>query len=53
VDRSRSDRRWRLAGQPRFGGGALLDPFTARVMRDTPADVVSLELAINPVNTDL
>jgi hypothetical protein len=22
-------------------------------MRDTPADVVSLELAINPVNTDL
>jgi hypothetical protein len=36
-----------------FGGGALLDPFTARVMRDTPADVISLELGINLVNTDL
>lgn len=36
-----------------FGGSALLDPFTARVMRDTPADVVSLKIGINLVNTDL
>ena len=36
-----------------FGGGALLDPFTARVMRDQPADAISLELGINLVNTDL
>jgi hypothetical protein len=36
-----------------FGGGALLDPFTARVMRDTPADLISVKLGINVVNTDL
>jgi hypothetical protein len=36
-----------------FGGGALLDPFTARVMRDQPADAISLELGINLVNADL
>ena len=36
-----------------FGGSALLDPFTARVMRDTPADVISLKIGINLVNTDL
>lgn len=36
-----------------FGGGALLDPFTARTMRDTPADVVSVKLGINLVNADL
>lgn len=36
-----------------FGGGALLDPFVGRVLRDTPADVVSLELGINLVNADL
>ncbi|WP_246065017.1 SGNH/GDSL hydrolase family protein [Aeromicrobium piscarium] len=36
-----------------FGGSALLDPFVARVMRDTPADVVSVELGINIVNADL
>ena len=36
-----------------FGGSALLDPFTARVLRDQPADVISLELGINVVNTDL
>lgn len=36
-----------------FGGSALLDPFTARAMRDTPADVISLKLGINLVNADL
>lgn len=36
-----------------FGGSALLDPFTARAMRDTPADLVSLKIGINLVNTDL
>ena len=36
-----------------FGGSALLDPFTARTMRDTPADLVSLKIGINLVNTDL
>ncbi|MDX3355285.1 SGNH/GDSL hydrolase family protein [Streptomyces sp. ME01-24h] len=35
-----------------FGGGALLDPFTARAMRDTPADLISLKIGINIVNTD-
>jgi hypothetical protein len=36
-----------------YGGGALLDPFVARTVRDTPADVISLELGINLVNQDL
>ncbi|RFU88183.1 lipase [Streptomyces triticagri] len=36
-----------------FGGGALLDPFTARAMRDTPADLISVKLGINLVNADL
>jgi len=36
-----------------FGGNALLDPFTARTMRDLPADLLSLKLGINLVNTDL
>lgn len=36
-----------------FGGSALLDPFVARVLRDTPADLISLKLGINLVNTDL
>ena len=35
-----------------FGGSALLDPFTARVMRDTPADLISVKIGINLVNTD-
>ncbi|MCE7080466.1 GDSL-type esterase/lipase family protein [Streptomyces sp. ST2-7A] len=35
-----------------FGGGALLDPFTARTMRDTPADLISIKMGINLVNTD-
>lgn len=36
-----------------FGGGALLDPFTARLLRDSPADVISVAVGINLVNTDL
>jgi hypothetical protein len=36
-----------------FSGNALLDPFVARVMRDTPADLISLKIGINLVNTDL
>jgi hypothetical protein len=36
-----------------LGGSALLDPFVARVVRDAPADLVSLEIGINLVNTDL
>ncbi|MEV7420150.1 GDSL-type esterase/lipase family protein [Streptomyces sp. NPDC089919] len=35
-----------------FSGSALLDPFTARTIRDTPADLISLKLGINLVNTD-
>jgi hypothetical protein len=36
-----------------LGGSALLDPFTARTMRDAPADLLSVKLGINLVNTDL
>jgi lysophospholipase L1-like esterase len=36
-----------------FGGSALLDPFVARAMRDTPADLISLKIGINLVNTDV
>ncbi|RCK70983.1 lipase [Desertihabitans brevis] len=36
-----------------LGGNALLDPFLARVLRDTPADVISVKLGINVVNVDL
>ncbi len=36
-----------------FGGNALLDPFVARAMRDTPADLISVKLGINLVNLDL
>ncbi|MEV3853836.1 GDSL-type esterase/lipase family protein [Streptomyces sp. NPDC050095] len=36
-----------------FGGAALLDPFTARAMRDTPADLISVKIGINVVNYDL
>lgn len=35
-----------------FGGSALVDPFMARVIRDTPADVISVKLGINVVNSD-
>ncbi|TCP46299.1 GDSL-like lipase/acylhydrolase family protein [Tamaricihabitans halophyticus] len=36
-----------------FSGSALLDPFTARTLRDTPADLISVKLGINIVNADL
>jgi lysophospholipase L1-like esterase len=36
-----------------LGGSALLDPFTARTVRDTPADLISLKIGINLVNADL
>lgn len=36
-----------------FGGNALLDPFTARAMRDTRADFISVKMGINLVNLDL
>jgi hypothetical protein len=35
-----------------LGGSALLDPFTARAMRDTPADLISVKIGINIVNQD-
>lgn len=35
-----------------FSGSALVDPFVGRVIRDLPADVISLKLGINVVNTD-
>jgi len=36
-----------------FGGSALLDPFVARVMRDTPAARISVKMGINLVNLDV
>ncbi|MFD8524276.1 GDSL-type esterase/lipase family protein [Streptomyces capillispiralis] len=36
-----------------LGGSALLDPFTARAMRDTPADLISVKIGINLVNADV
>ncbi|MFJ2776827.1 MULTISPECIES: GDSL-type esterase/lipase family protein [unclassified Kitasatospora] len=36
-----------------LSGNALLDPFTARALRDTPADLISVKIGINLVNTDL
>ncbi|MET7640104.1 GDSL-type esterase/lipase family protein [Streptomyces sp. NPDC005438] len=36
-----------------MSGSALLDPFTARTLRDTPADVISVKFGINLVNADL
>ncbi|MFG2004671.1 GDSL-type esterase/lipase family protein [Spirillospora sp. NPDC048911] len=33
-----------------LGGNAMLDPFTARTIRDLPADLISLKLGINVVN---
>lgn len=35
-----------------FGGSAMLDPFMARLIRDQQADVISLEVGINIVNSD-
>jgi hypothetical protein len=36
-----------------FGGSALADPFAARVIRNTPADFISVKLGINLVNLDV
>ncbi|NVK81002.1 GDSL-type esterase/lipase family protein, partial [Streptomyces morookaense] len=36
-----------------LSGNALLDPFVARVVRDTPADLISVKIGINVVNADL
>lgn len=36
-----------------FSGNALLDPFTARTIRDTPADLISVKIGINLTNADL
>ena len=36
-----------------LSGSALLDPFTARAMRDTEADLLSVKIGINIVNADL
>lgn len=36
-----------------LGGSALLDPFTARTIRDTAADKISIKIGINLVNADL
>jgi hypothetical protein len=36
-----------------LGGSALLDPFVARTIRDTPADLISIKIGINLVNADL
>lgn len=35
-----------------FGGSAMLDPLTARTMRDLPADLLSVKIGINVVNAD-
>lgn len=35
-----------------FGGSAVVDPFMARVIRDAPADAISVKLGINVVNLD-
>ncbi|WP_029896020.1 GDSL-type esterase/lipase family protein [Nocardia brasiliensis] len=34
-------------------GNCLLDPFVARTIRDTPADLISLKLGINLVSSDV
>ena len=36
-----------------FGGNSLLDQFTARSIRDLPADIISVKIGINLVNADL
>ncbi|WP_049559322.1 SGNH/GDSL hydrolase family protein [Nonomuraea sp. SBT364] len=42
---------WRLRNLS-FGGNAQLDPFVARMIRDTPADLITLKVGINLVNVD-
>jgi hypothetical protein len=36
-----------------FSGSMMLDPFVARVMRDLPADLLSVKIGINLVNGDV
>lgn len=36
-----------------FSGSMMLDPFVARVLRDLPADLLSVEIGINLVNGDV
>lgn len=36
-----------------FGGNALLDPFVAQAISSAPADLISVKIGINLVNTDL
>jgi GDSL-like lipase/acylhydrolase family protein len=36
-----------------FSGSAMVDPFAARVLRDAPADLISVKLGINVVNGDV
>ncbi|WP_022891551.1 SGNH/GDSL hydrolase family protein [Agromyces subbeticus] len=36
-----------------FSGNAMLDPFTARTMRDAAADLISVKVGINLVNGDV
>ncbi|MDX2838306.1 SGNH/GDSL hydrolase family protein, partial [Streptomyces ipomoeae] len=36
-----------------LSGSAVLDPFTARALRDTPADLISVKIGINIVNHDV
>ncbi|MEE6272364.1 GDSL-type esterase/lipase family protein [Georgenia sp. MJ206] len=36
-----------------LSGSALLDPFTARTMREVPADLLSVEIGINLVTADV
>ena len=36
-----------------FGGGALLDPFIARTIRNEKANLISLKIGINLVNADI
>lgn len=36
-----------------FSGSAMLDPFVARVIRDEPADLISIKVGINLVNGDV
>ncbi|MEV4287158.1 SGNH/GDSL hydrolase family protein [Nonomuraea bangladeshensis] len=42
---------WRLRNLS-FGGNAQLDPFIARMIRDSPADLITLKVGINLVNAD-
>lgn len=35
-----------------LGGQAMIDPFVARVIRDRPAELITLEVGTNPVNSD-